>query len=116
MIFPEAKSSTEPSSFIFLKRLCSLSLIIVLLIYTYSQFSKFSISTTEPNLISSIKHANFGKIVIRICSVIPINCNYSSNILSVNYNYIDFNSSQCESTGSIINNYVPHICNNGGES
>ncbi|CAB4472711.1 unnamed protein product [Rhizophagus irregularis] len=23
---------------------------------------------------------------------------------------------QCETTGSIINNYVPHICNNGGES
>ncbi|CAB4373572.1 unnamed protein product [Rhizophagus irregularis] len=96
MIFPEAKPLTEPFSFIFLKRLCSLSI---------------------------IKHINYGNIAIRICSIIPINCNYSSNILSVDY--VDFNSNlnytnpepkQCETTGPIINSYVPHICKNGGES
>ncbi|CAB4430789.1 unnamed protein product [Rhizophagus irregularis] len=62
-------------------------------------------------------------IAIRICSIIPINCNYSSNILSVDY--VDFNSNlnytnpepkQCETTEPIINSYVPHICKNGGES
>ncbi|CAB4391589.1 unnamed protein product [Rhizophagus irregularis] len=123
MLFPEAKTSTEPFSFIFLKRLCSLSLVIAILIYTYNQFSKFTISTTKPNLISSIKHINYGNIAIRICSIIPINCNYSSNILSIDY--VDFNSNlnytnpepkQCETTGPIINSYVPHICKNGGES
>jgi hypothetical protein len=123
MLFTEAKSSTEPFSFIFLKRLFSFSFIIALLIYTYNQFSKFSISTIKPNLISSIKNVNYGNIVVRICSLTPINCNSSSNILFINY--VDFNSKpnytnpepkQCDSTEPIINNYVPHICNNGGEN
>ncbi|GBB87706.1 hypothetical protein RclHR1_01420009 [Rhizophagus clarus] len=50
MVFTENKPSTEPFSFVFLKKLCSFALVIMLIFYTYNQFSQFSDSVAKPNL------------------------------------------------------------------
>ncbi|PKY40021.1 hypothetical protein RhiirA4_453319 [Rhizophagus irregularis] len=49
----ENKRSTEPFSFIILKKICSFLFIIILIFYTIGQFSQFSESTYNPNLIIS---------------------------------------------------------------
>lgn len=48
--------STEPFSFIILKKTCSFLLIITLIYYTYDQFSQFTESISKPNLIISKQH------------------------------------------------------------
>ncbi|GBC48544.2 hypothetical protein GLOIN_2v1883501 [Rhizophagus irregularis DAOM 181602=DAOM 197198] len=84
MVFAENKQSTEPYSFIFLKKLCSFSFIIILIYYTYDQFSQFSNSISKPNLIFRKQHVreilNTAKninITIEICGT--DNCTYTYN-------------------------------------
>src|SRR6266498_5611971 len=82
MIFTENKPSTEPFSFIFLKKLCSVSLIIILLFYTYNQFSIFSKSINQPNITfrKGKLHKNSKvEIIVLVCSSYPVNCTYSTN-------------------------------------
>jgi hypothetical protein len=84
MVFTENKPSTEPFSFIILKKLCSFTLVIVLIFYTYNQFSQFFRSITEPNLnIRNFFNAKQGinkniKIIILTCSSRPLNCTYNN--------------------------------------
>ncbi|CAB5192798.1 hypothetical protein RhiirA5_495125 [Rhizophagus irregularis] len=84
MVFAENKQSTEPYSFIFLKKLCSFSFIIILIYYTYDQFYQFSNSISKPNLIFRKQHVreilNTAKninITIEICGT--DNCTYTYN-------------------------------------
>ncbi|RGB38001.1 hypothetical protein C1646_756246 [Rhizophagus diaphanus] len=78
-MFAENKRSTEPFSFIILKKICSFLFIIALIFYTYNQFSQFSESISKPNLI--ISNFNFGlskiNITIRICGS-NVNCSYKN--------------------------------------
>ncbi|CAB4418343.1 unnamed protein product [Rhizophagus irregularis] len=104
MMFTENKPSTEPFSFIFLKKLCSFALVIILVFYTYNQFSQFSGSIDKPNInvrrqnskkaLSEIQNI---KIIVRVCSLYPINCTYSNN--------------ECESNEYVERRNIPD-CNN----
>ncbi|GES95062.1 hypothetical protein GLOIN_2v1846962 [Rhizophagus clarus] len=86
MVFTENKPSTEPFSFVFLKKLCSFALVIMLIFYTYNQFSQFSDSVAKPNL--NFHQQNSKKaltdresinIIVRVYSPYPINCTYNIN-------------------------------------
>lgn len=88
MVFAENKPSTEPFSFVFLKKLCSLALVIMLIFYIYNQFSQLSGSIAKPNLSfrkqtpkkESTNSANI-KIIVGVCSSsYPINCTYNYNV------------------------------------
>lgn len=100
MVFAENKPSTEPFSFIFLKKLCSFALVIALVFYTYKQFLQLYCSITEPN----VNFRNFFnykqginkdiKIIILTCSSLPLSCT--------------FNNGECEEYGNDLD-----ICENG---
>ncbi|CAG8474825.1 10696_t:CDS:2 [Rhizophagus irregularis] len=83
MIFTESKRSTEPYSFIFLKKLCSLSFILILLYYTYNQFSQYYVSISNPNInfyklnVDEFINTNIS-IIISVRGEIA-NCNYINN-------------------------------------
>lgn len=104
MMFTENKPSTEPFSFIFLKKLCSFALVIILVFYTYNQFSQFSGSIDKPNINfrkqnskKASSEINNIKIIVRVCSLYPINCTYNNN--------------ECESNEYVVRQFIPN-CNN----
>lgn len=90
MVFTENKPSTEPFSFVLLKKLCSFVFVIVLCYYTYKQFSQFFNSITEPNLnISNYLNVHQSankdiKIILLTCSSVPLNCT-SNNVKCEEY-------------------------------
>ncbi|PKY51401.1 hypothetical protein RhiirA4_424485 [Rhizophagus irregularis] len=67
MMFTENKPSTEPFSFIFLKKLCSFALVIILVFYTYNQFSQFSGSIDKPNI--NVRRQNSKKALSEIQNI-----------------------------------------------
>src|SRR5438045_4593321 len=83
MIFTENKP-TEPYTFRIIKKLCSFSLIILLLFYTYNQFSQFSKSIITPNITLRKKIVddfnNNITISVGICSPDAITCKYGYNL------------------------------------
>ncbi|CAB4472737.1 hypothetical protein RhiirA5_493748 [Rhizophagus irregularis] len=106
MILTENKPSTEPSSFIFLKNMCSFALIITLIIYTYNQFSQFCDSISNPNLNfrqqnlkKSLSDSQNAKIIIRACSSYPINCTYNNNECEL-YENTNYDTTTCDSANS----------------
>ncbi|GBC10307.1 hypothetical protein RclHR1_09500005 [Rhizophagus clarus] len=86
MVFTENKPSTEPFSFIFLKKLCSFALVVMLIYYICNQFLQFHSSIVNPNLNfyrqnfnKSIGGSNDVNIIGRICSSSSIvNCTYNN--------------------------------------
>ncbi|GBB98994.1 hypothetical protein RclHR1_03390010 [Rhizophagus clarus] len=83
MVFTENKPSTEPFSFVLLKKLCSFSFCILLIYYSYNQFSQFFDSITEPNLnirnfINNRQSINRDiKVILLACSPYSLNCTYN---------------------------------------
>jgi hypothetical protein len=104
-MFTENKPSTEPFSFIFLKKLCSFVLVILLIFYTYGQFSQFYYSIYNPNLNFrqqnlkiSLPDGENTKIIIRACSSYPINCSYNNDECKL-YD-TDYYTTTCDGTNS----------------
>ncbi|CAB5100796.1 unnamed protein product [Rhizophagus irregularis] len=87
MVFSENKRLTEPYSFIFLKKLFSFSLIIMLIFYTCYQFSQFYNSIFKSNLIISKLNFDSNKtnITIAICGS-NVNCSYKYAYSDSKYN------------------------------
>jgi hypothetical protein len=86
MFFTENKPSTEPFSFIFIKKLCSFALVITTIFYTYNQFSQFVDSIANPNLKfykQSLKESVAGEddinIIGGVCGPHPIDCTYNDD-------------------------------------
>jgi hypothetical protein len=84
MVFAENKPSTELFSFIFLRKLCSFALIIILIFFTYNQFLQLYCSIIEPN-INTRNFYNFKqgidkniKIIMLTCSSLPLSCTYNN--------------------------------------
>jgi hypothetical protein len=106
MVFTDNKPSTEPFSLIFLKKFCSIALLIILLFYTYKQFSQFSDSVIAPNivlrkqnLLRTITNYKNEKIIMRVCSSYPINCTYNDDECRLDENR-DFYTTTCDTTNS----------------
>src|SRR2546430_1361471 len=81
MVFTENKP-TEPYTFRIIKKLCSFSFILLLLFYTYDQFSQLSKSLNTPNITlrkKSMDDSNNNiKISVGICSPDAITCHITS--------------------------------------
>jgi hypothetical protein len=114
MIFA-GKRPTEPFSFICLKKLCSFLLIIILLYYTYDQFSQFSESISKPNVSFRKQHvddiydlqttAKDISIIMLICGPIE-NCTYKS---------YEGGNKECEKADRVFNDHLtinPPNCSN----
>ncbi|GBC52417.2 hypothetical protein GLOIN_2v1883501 [Rhizophagus irregularis DAOM 181602=DAOM 197198] len=77
MVFAENKRSTEPYSFILLKKLCSLTIIILLLYYSYDQLSQYYKSISKPKItFHNLDIFDNINITIGICGQIE-NCTYN---------------------------------------
>ncbi|GBC05194.1 hypothetical protein RclHR1_00610006 [Rhizophagus clarus] len=79
MVFAENKRSTEPYSFILLKKLCSFILIILLVYYTYGQFLQYYQSIFKPNITFRKQYVNEASnthITVRICGP-SVDCTYN---------------------------------------
>ncbi|CAG8619161.1 16094_t:CDS:2 [Rhizophagus irregularis] len=100
MVFAENKRSTEPYSFILLKKLCSLTIIILLLYYSYDQLSQYYKSISKPKItFHNLDIFDNINITIGICGQIE-NCTYNDKnkcrtANDIPIEYARFNSPGC---------------------